>query len=248
MCRLPVSGLLALAWLCLGAGRPGAADTVLAPGEPLTPAVIADLVGAALAERGIAGRLAVTVETPASPLPNRAAAPMRIAITDLRYEARTGRYDARLTARLPTGQSGSVRSTGRAEELVDVAVLSRPVARGEIIGPEDVATKPFGITMLGADVLQRPEELVGMQAIRPLSAGRVLRVRDLAAPLLVRRGEPVTILFSRGGLEVTDAGVALDQGRLGETVRVQNTGSSEIRRAVVAGPRRVQVGMPGLAP
>jgi flagella basal body P-ring formation protein FlgA len=248
MRRSVVPGTFVLAWLCLALPLPAGADAVLAPGEPLTPAQIADLVTEALAIRGNRGRLAVEVDEPKAPLPNGAAAPMRVSVAELRYDPRTGRYDARLTAFLPTGQSGTVASAGRVEERVEVAVLSRPVARGATIRAEDVALQDVPARSLGADALQREEELVGKVAARPLPAGRAVRARDLVASLSVRRGEPVTMVFARGGLELTGVGTALDQGREGDMVRVENAGSGEVRRAVVLGPRRVRVDTAGLAP
>ena len=47
--------------------------------------------------------------------------------------------------------------------------------------------------------------------------------------------------FARVGLEIMGAGVAMDQGRMGESIRMQNAASGEVRRATVIGPRRVAV-------
>ena len=62
------------------------------------------------------------------------------------------------------------------------------------------------------NAFRAPEELVGLQAARPLAAGRAVRAQDLVAPLLVRRGEPASMLLKRGGLEVSDSGIALEHG------------------------------------
>jgi flagellar basal body P-ring formation protein FlgA len=99
-----------------------------------------------------------------------------------------------------------------------------------------------------ADAYREPGELVGLQAARPLAAGRAVRAKDLVAPVLVRRGEPASMVLRRGGLEVIDAGIALDHGRQDEWIRVQNAASGEIRRAVVTGPRRVEAAPEGAAP
>ena len=42
--------------------------------------------------------------------------------------------------------------------------------------------------------------------------------------------------------------MALDNGRHGESVRVRNGGSGEMRRAVVVGPRQVEVIDPARVP
>jgi flagella basal body P-ring formation protein FlgA len=94
------------------------------------------------------------------------------------------------------------------------------------------------------------DDLVGLQAVRRLSGGRVVRAGDVAVPRLVRRGDPLSLVFRCAGLEIAGPGVALDDGRHGEPVRVQNAASGEMRQAIVVGPRRVQVqvGAPGSTP
>jgi flagella basal body P-ring formation protein FlgA len=236
-----------LAWLAL-APLAARAELVLAPGEPLTPDLVAATVREALAQRGLDGNLAVEVQAPSAPLANRASSPTRLVVGELRYEPRTGRYDAKLLASLATGEATTILSSGRIDELVEAAVLARPIGRGETIGPQDVIRRELPLGSVGADAFREPGELVGLQAARPLAAGRAVRAKDLVAPLLVRRGEPASMVLRRGGLELIDAAIALDHGRQDEWIRVQNAASGEIRRAVVTGPRRVEVAPEGAAP
>lgn len=56
------------------------------------------------------------------------------------------------------------------------------------------------------------------------------------------------MVFARGGLEIVGAGVALEQGRRGQSIRVQNSASGQVRRATVIGPRRVVVDGPDMLP
>jgi flagellar basal body P-ring formation protein FlgA len=94
------------------------------------------------------------------------------------------------------------------------------------------------------------DDFVCLQAFRRFNGGRVVRAADVAVPWLVRRGDQLSLVFKRAGLEIAGPGVALDDGRHGEPVRVQNAASGEMRQAIVVGPRRVQVqvGVPGSTP
>ena len=242
--------LVVALWCLLAVPPVGRAELVLAPGEPLTREAVAGAVREALAAQAHDGELTVDVQVPLTPLPNRAAAPMRIVVADLRYDARTGRYDAELLATLPSGETSTVKSAGRVQEMVEVPVLARPLERGEAIRREDLAWGSFARASVRADALRDIDDLVGLQAVRRLSGGRVVRAGDVAAPWLVRRGDPLSLVFTRAGLEIAGPGIALDQGRHGEPVRVQNATSGEVRQAIVVGPRRVQVhvGAPGSTP
>jgi flagella basal body P-ring formation protein FlgA len=243
-----LAAMVVALWCLLAAPPAGGAELVLAPGEPLTREDVAEAVREALAAQDHDGELAVDVQMPLAPLPNRAAAPMRIVVADLRYDTRTGRYDAQLLATLPSGETSAIKSAGRVQEMVEVPVPARPIGRGETIRREDLAWSSFARGSVRVDALRDIDDLVGLQAVRRLSGGRAVRAGDVTVPWLVRRGDPLSLVFKRAGLEIAGPGVALDHGRHGEPVRVQNAASGEMREAIVVGPRRVQVGAPGSTP
>jgi flagella basal body P-ring formation protein FlgA len=223
-----------------------AAELSLPGGADLTQAIVADLVRADLAARGIAGDLAVEVRQPAAAVPNRAEGETRVALVGLRYDRRSGRFHGRLQAALATGESATIPITGRVDELIEVAVPTRPIARGEMIAAADVGLALLPVASLAEDAVRHVEDLVGRQAARPLAAGRAARAGEVTAPWQVRRGESASMAFARGGLQIVTAAEALENGRAGQTIRVRNATSGEVRQAVVIGPRRVEV--LGLAP
>ena len=235
----PALAVLAAVFLAMRVAT--AAELTLAAGTALTPALVADLVRADLAARGIAGNLAVEVRQPVASLPNRAEGETRVALAELRYDRRTGRYHGKLEAALATGATTTIPTSGRVDELVEVAVPIRSIARGEAIAAADVEVTLLPLASLSEDALRRIEDLVGRQAVRPLATGRPARAGEVAAPWQVRRGEAASLAFARGGLQIVTAAEVLENGREGQTIRVRNTASGEVRQAVVVGPRRVEV-------
>ncbi len=233
---------------CMVGWPAAAADTLLAPGQPLTPAAVADLIGTELLARGMGADATVDVVIPAAPIPNRAASPMRVVLGDLVHDQSTGRYEARLRATLGSGETTVIESHGRVRDWVNVILPARPIGRGETIGPEDMRVARVPSASVRGDTLRHMEDVIGLQATRFLATDRPARAGDVEAPWLVARGEPATMVFARGSLEIVGAGVALDQGRQGQSIRVQNSASGQIRRATVVGPRRVAVDGPEVAP
>lgn len=75
----------------------------------------------------------------------------------------------------------------------------------------------------------------------PLPAGTVLMSQDLLPDFMVRQGEQVTMVAAIDGIEVKAAGLALQDGRYGALVRVQNASSSRVVQGVVTGDRVVDV-------
>lgn len=120
-----------------------------------------------------------------------------------------------------------VRSTVSAR----VAVLAVDVPSGKVLADEDVVLERHEVPSL-AEAISDPAALAGMSARRALRAGEVLRPALLSAPILVRRGDAVTILARREQIEVSMAGEALDSGAKGAIVRVRNAVGNTIRARV----------------
>lgn len=181
--------------------------------------------------------------------------------------ARPGRLDTRLrlkTCERPLeafwapGSSNlghttvGVRCTGRmpwklyvptqVSVLAPVAVAARPLARGQRIGAGDLRLEKRELGKLGADVLKDPRQALDYVVTRSVAAGSVLTLRLLAAPRLVQRGHRVQLEAEAQGLSIRMAGVALDDGALGDTVRVRNPSSKRVVQAVVTALGRVRLG------
>lgn len=230
----------------LGAPGAAAADVQLPPGTPLDRGLIEGMLAESLA--GAEGEVSIRIDEPHLPLANRAAQPITLSVATVRHDPATGRYAARLAATLPDGASSTITVSGSIERVIEVPVLNRAVAVGETVGPEDVGWKRMIEPNRQSDTLLDVDAIVGLEARRPLPAGRAVRARDVKAPLLVQRGEPVSVRYSMAGLEITAVGTVLGSGRLGEVVEVENINSGETRRGVVEGRRKVRIGGLGTQP
>lgn len=107
---------------------------------------------------------------------------------------------------------------------VEVPVLARTVERGEILSAGDFAVEERSAAQARGAL--PPTAAAGQEALRRLMPGAVVRPTDVAAPRLVRRGEPVSIKVRSGGLTISTSGRALADGRMGDLVRVVATSTN----------------------
>jgi flagella basal body P-ring formation protein FlgA len=131
-------------------------------------------------------------------------------------------------------------SPAGADTGVRIVVPAHTIARGEIISDADLAyqTIPSGSFMPG--MTTSAQALDGMQARRVLRAGEGVRSEDVRAPILVTRGQTVTMTFTAPGITLTAVGRAMSAGGKGETVTVQNPASYRMISATVIGPGAVR--------
>jgi len=165
-----------------------------------------------------------------------------LAVTRLSFDPRSGRFD--VTLDVPGShvvRRGALRFTGTAAEVVDTAVLTRQVARGDVLRANDVMIERRPKRELSADAISDVGATVGMAARQPIRAGQSLRRGDLTKPELVARNEQVTLIFQAPGISLTVRGTASEPGTEGDVISVMNTHSKRQVQGVVTGPGQVTV-------
>ena len=119
-------------------------------------------------------------------------------------------------------------------------VAARPLERGTILAPGDIALQTVRV-LRSQGLASAPEEVLGRELQKSLSAGEPVPLNILSVPPILKRGEPVLIVFRRNGFLIEVRGEALDGGAAGDLVRVRNLQSRTVIRGVITGPGRVEV-------
>ncbi len=214
-----------------------AAVVVLAPGEPFGREHVWRLFAEDLPPAPPGGRVELRVRRPALPLPNPSATPIRLVPVDWDLDPASGRFRGVVEAVAEGGGRTTLVLMGEVRMLVPVPVPRRPVPAGARLEAGMLETVERPLRTLPAEVVREVAALEGLEARRRLPAGRPIRRDDVGPPRLVRRGEAVTVVYRRGALELLLTARALEDGGLGEVVRLINPDSRRSLRARVTGPR-----------
>lgn len=132
----------------------------------------------------------------------------------------------------------------RAKVSALVVIAASDLSTGKNLTADDLLLERHDIT----GVPDSYSDLTAVEALatrRTVRAGTILRPNMLAAPTLVKRGQPVQIVARRDGIEVSMAGEALDAGGKGATVRVKNASGTTIRARVLDVGAVEPVNVPG---
>ena len=119
-------------------------------------------------------------------------------------------------------------------------VPAHDIARGDTISETDLTYATVDGADLMAGVPTKMDEVKGMQARRVLSAGRPFRADDVRRPIVVTKGQAVTMEFSVPGVSLTAMGRAMSEGGIGDTVTIQNPVSYRMISGVVTAPGTVR--------
>ena len=138
--------------------------------------------------------------------------------------------------------SASGASTVPATPIVKTVVVpKRLIQRGTIIEAEMLEE----VSQTGGNVdnsmLQSLKDAMAAEAVRDLSAGQALRSSDIRRAILVKQGQVVTMnVGDKSGFLITVRVEALQDGRMGEQVKLKNTESGRQISGVVVGPNLVK--------
>lgn len=111
-------------------------------------------------------------------------------------------------------------------------VAARDIERGTLITPNMLSERDGNLGDLSAQALTDEEDIVGKITQRPIRSGSAFLAHYLQAPHLVERGQRVTVIAQGSAFRVSREGEALENGALGEQIRVR-FGSREIMTARV---------------
>ncbi len=122
-----------------------------------------------------------------------------------------------------------------------VVVAARPLPRGAALAPQDLRLEEREVTSRLRGYFRSLEAVRGRLLRTALPQGAVLEPGLVRDPPLVRRGQPVTLVAGRPGLEVRMAGTALQDGARDQVVAVRNNRSRRLVRGRVVAPGLVRV-------
>jgi flagella basal body P-ring formation protein FlgA len=123
---------------------------------------------------------------------------------------------------------------------VRIVVPAHDIARGDTIGESDLTYATVDGAQLMSGVPTKMDEVKGMQARRVLAAGQPFRGDDVRRPIVITKGQTVTMEFEAPGVELTAMGRAMSEGGVGDTVTIQNPASYRMISGVVTAPGTVR--------
>jgi len=122
-----------------------------------------------------------------------------------------------------------------------VVVTTKAIGRGDVIRPTDVRLQPQPAGADKAEPFRALEDVVGALAVQETPAGTVLQRSLVCSPLLVRRGEMITVYSRAAGIRIRLTARAREDGSLGDLVSVESLVDRKTYSARVCGVQEAEV-------
>jgi flagella basal body P-ring formation protein FlgA len=135
--------------------------------------------------------------------------------------------------------AGSILQSGDIQVAHRVLTVSTNLPRGSALSESNTEFLTF-YGNLPSDAVTSMTELRRMVAATQLRAGQPLRLSSLRQLADVMRGDEVVLAVRRGPVAIETSVLALDQGVVGEQIRVRSAESGETFSVIITGVRRVE--------
>lgn len=170
-----------------------------------------------------------------------AAAPGTMDITALSVDPQTDQFKATIVAPSANNPEKQINVSGRLERLIPVPVLMNSLKNGDIISSRDIDWIEIPKNKIANGTILDEKDIVNLTPRRSIFGGKPIIGNELERPKLVSRGGPITLIFANGPMVLTTKGKSLQDGAVGDVVRVSNTDSSKNLQGTVTGDREVTI-------
>jgi len=130
------------------------------------------------------------------------------------------------------------------EPAAPVVVAIRPVGRGSVVTAADVEVRmmePTAKTSGKRASFESIEKLIGMEVRQALREGEVVFSDQIRSPIVIKRGELVTISSQTSGIRVRTSARAMQDGSAGDLIQVESLESKQQFNVRVTGLREAAV-------
>lgn len=207
--------------------------------------ITADDVGKAVAEQlqlqGIVPKANVSMSAGSPATLYSADHPLKLVVHALQVDTQAHRWQGQANI-LANGKTETVRPiSGIYTALVDVPVLTKQLGRTDVVEANDVTIKAVPETQIRKDTVTDAKQLIGLSPRAGISANRPIRISEVSAPLVIKKGEAVQMSYSSPYMSLKTNGIALTDGAKGEMIRVKNEKSERAVSGRVIAAGRVEV-------
>lgn len=227
--------------LCIGTLGIGALHTGVAAAatDDLQQTITTELIAAATKQYPTA-RITVQLEALPPFIRNRPCAAPTITLKSTRF---TGRVPVGLRCAGPKPWSAYVTASVAAWQPIPTACRALP--RGHRMQRDDLCAEERNLATVGTQALLDRQDITGKETRRAVRPGSTFSLAVLGAPMLVARGDTVHLRAGRERFSISTLASALNDGRLGQQIRVKNLRSGKQLRAWVVGAGQVSTNPPG---
>lgn len=127
------------------------------------------------------------------------------------------------------------------ERTAKAIVTTRALAAGDVIREDDIELKDLAPQLVVDSTVRIADEAIGREVKKAMPAGQVLSANQIRKPIIVRRGELVTVYSIAAGVQIKAKAKATGDSGLGDLVQLESIETGKKIQARVTAPQEAMV-------
>ncbi|MBQ9235068.1 MAG: flagellar basal body P-ring formation protein FlgA [Alphaproteobacteria bacterium] len=152
---------------------------------------------------------------------------VKVLLSDLKIDAGQGRFTVNAEIFADGDLQDKNKIIGRYFVMKEVWVPAKDIAKDAVIMENDLQKSALRGNRLRKEALINQEDIIGREATRLLKAGKPLENGDVRAVRVIKKGQMVTAVYTKKGLQITSKMQALSDAAQGEAVKLLNLSSKK---------------------
>ncbi|MCK4707491.1 MAG: flagellar basal body P-ring formation protein FlgA [Gammaproteobacteria bacterium] len=118
--------------------------------------------------------------------------------------------------------------TATISRYTEIYVSNGSLSKDHILREEDLYKSRKDLAKLPFGYITKPKNIIGKQLKRHIQAGRIISPSQLRNPVVIQRGEIISLQRKTSDFMISMKGTAMMNGAIGERIRVKNNSSKRI--------------------
>ncbi len=158
-------------------------------------------------------------------------------------ELKPGRQHVAVNVAVDGKVATVIKVSATLKQRVKYLTFRRHMKRGDVVVEADLQWTQADMERAMPDLVLDSKMVIGQATTRQIPADKPLKSSWFDAPVVVERGDRVQVAAVHGALHIQAVGVAQADGRVGETIAMENPVSRRRFDARILAPGRAQVTM-----
>jgi flagella basal body P-ring formation protein FlgA len=131
--------------------------------------------------------------------------------------------------------------SGKFERVRQIPVMARKMLKGETITKADITYTNVNEKIISRGYIADEKLLIGKALTRMVQENKPVMAESLEAAAVVKKDSMVTATYKSGSVILQDNLMALEDGAVGDVIRLKNTNSQRVAKGKVISENNVEI-------
>ena len=114
-----------------------------------------------------------------------------------------------------------------------IVISKMPIAKQTVLDGSMIDMKETNLAQISGSYFQNSMDVIGKVAKQPIGAHQAILNHHLELAVLIRKNQTVMIVAGSGTIKVKTGGIALENGKKGQRIKVKNSKSQRVIEATI---------------